>query len=149
MPINSVAPFKVDPGLGGKENSLKNGLTNLDGGKSFKDTLGELANSQLLNGKEVNGKEALKTVASENNLVFSNHAIDRMRQRGISFSPDMMTKIDSAVSAAKLKGAKETLIITDESALIVSAKNNKVVTVMDKANLKENVFTNIDSTVLI
>jgi flagellar operon protein len=36
-----------------------------------------------------------------------------------------------------------------DSALIVSVKNKTVVTVMDKTALKENVFTNIDSTIVM
>lgn len=82
-------------------------------------------------------------------LKFSNHAIDRMQSRGIRFSPDEMSKIESAVNKAKAKGAKNTLLLTDTSALIVSVKDKAVVTVMDKTQLKDNVFTNIDSTVMI
>ncbi len=144
MPINSMSPIKINPGLGGNESSKPNGLGSLGGGKSFKDTLGELSNSALGNNKDV-----LSGVKSTHNLMFSNHAVDRMRQRGITYGPEMMNKLGDAVESAKSKGAKETLVITDDSALIVSVKNNKVVTVMDKANLRENVFTNIDSTVII
>lgn len=82
-------------------------------------------------------------------LKFSNHAIDRMQARGIRFTPEQMQKIESAVSKAAGKGAKDTLLLTDNSALIVSVKDNTVVTVMDKAALKENVFTKIDSAVMI
>lgn len=82
-------------------------------------------------------------------LKFSNHAVDRMQARGIRFSPEEMGKIESAVSKAASKGSKETLLLTDAAALIVSVKDKTVVTVMDKASLKENVFTNIDSTVVI
>jgi flagellar operon protein len=80
---------------------------------------------------------------------FSNHAIERMQSRGIVFSPECLGKIESAVERAAGKGAKETLILTDDSAMIVSVKNNTVVTVMDRNSLKDNVFTNIDSTVVI
>lgn len=82
-------------------------------------------------------------------LKFSNHAVDRMTSRGISFSPEEMDKIQSAVTKAAGKGSKESLLITDKAALIVSVKDNTVVTVMDKNSLKENVFTNIDSAVMI
>lgn len=82
-------------------------------------------------------------------LKFSNHAVDRMQMRGLSFSPEQMAKIESAVGKAEAKGAKNTLLLTDAAAMIVSIKDKTVVTVMDKANLKENVFTNIDSTVMI
>jgi flagellar operon protein len=80
-------------------------------------------------------------------LKFSNHAIERMNSRGIYFSPEQITKIEQAAAKANQKGGKEALIISDNNALIVSLKNNTIVTVMDKEGLKDNVFTNIDSTV--
>jgi len=82
-------------------------------------------------------------------LKFSNHAVDRMRARGIKFSPEEMSRIENAAAKAKAKGAKECLLISDQAAMIVSLKDKTVVTVMDKNNLKENVFTNIDATVMI
>jgi flagellar operon protein len=82
-------------------------------------------------------------------LKFSNHAVDRMQSRGIRFSPEDMGKIQNAVSKAASKGSKNALLITDNAALIVSVKDKAVVTVMDKASLKDNVFTNIDSTVMV
>lgn len=82
-------------------------------------------------------------------LKFSNHAIERMQTRGISYTPERLQKLDEAVKKAAAKGSKDTLVLMDDSALIVSVKNNTVVTVMDKNNMRENVFTNIDSTVMI
>lgn len=82
-------------------------------------------------------------------LKFSNHAIDRMQARGIHFSSEELGKIENAVAKAQAKGAKNSLFLTDNSALIVSVKDKTVVTVMDKTALKDNVFTNIDSTVMI
>lgn len=87
--------------------------------------------------------------AAKTELMFSNHAVERMMSRGIQFGPEKMAKITEAVGKARAKGAKETLVLTDQAALIVSVKNNKVVTVMDQQSLKENVFTNIDSTVML
>ena len=106
----------------------------------FRDQLAALKNAAT-------SAQLEKTVGSR--LKFSNHAVDRMQARGISFSPEQMAKIESAVSKAAGKGAKDTLLLTDTSALIVSVKDNTVVTVMDKGALKENVFTNIDSAVMI
>lgn len=82
-------------------------------------------------------------------LKFSNHAIERMQSRGIRFSAEQMSRIESAVQKAAAKGSKDTLLLTEQSALIVSVKDKTVVTVMDKASMKDNVFTNIDSTVMI
>jgi len=80
---------------------------------------------------------------------FSNHAAERMIHRGIKFAPEDLEKLNQAVAKAESKGAKDTLVLMNDSALIVSVKNKTVVTVMDKASLKENVFTNIDSTVVV
>ncbi len=91
----------------------------------------------------------LKGAELSSSLKFSSHAVERMRSRGISFSPEAMKNIEGAIAKAAQKGSKDTLVITDNSALIVSVKNNTVVTVMDKNAMKENVFTNIDSTVMV
>jgi flagellar operon protein len=72
-----------------------------------------------------------------------------MHSRGISYSPDDLNRLGEAIQKAAAKGSKDTLVLMDSSALIVSVKNNTVVTVMDKNALKENVFTNIDSTIVM
>ncbi len=90
----------------------------------------------------------LNSAASASSLKFSNHSIERMHSRGITYSPEQMKSIENAVAKAAAKGSKDTLVLTDNSALIVSVKNGTVVTVMDRQTMKENVFTNIDSTVM-
>lgn len=114
-------------------------------GPSFKETLKDVGGlPQNIN--QVNPTGLAK--ASEG-VKFSNHAIERMRTRGISYSPEDISKLSDAVARAAAKGSKDSLVLMNDSALIVSVKNNTVVTVMDKNALKENVFTNIDSTVVI
>ncbi len=85
--------------------------------------------------------------AAVSSLKFSSHAVERMRLRGLSFDQQALAKIQGAVDRAAAKGAQNALVLSDAAALIVSVKNNVVVTVMDKSQLKENVFTNIDSAV--
>ncbi len=114
-------------------------------GVSFKETLGEALKTH--NGADVKNITAKKVEVSS--LKFSNHAIERMQSRGISYSPQDITRLGEAVQKAAAKGSKDTLVLMDQSALIVSVKNNTVVTVMDKNALKENVFTNIDSTIVM
>lgn len=111
-------------------------------GPSFQDTLAGLDKSSDLNKAAANN-------SSVSGLKFSNHAIERMRSRGVSFSPEQMDKLEMAVSKAADKGARDSLILMNDKAVIVSVKNNTVVTVVDKASLKENVFTNIDSTIVV
>ena len=110
-------------------------------GPSFEQALQEISKATKSN--------LAPETAVPKNLKFSNHAVERMSQRGITFTPEQMTKIEEAAEKASAKGAKETLIFTDDHALIVSAKNKTIVTVMDKASMKENVFTKIDATVVL
>lgn len=79
---------------------------------------------------------------------FSKHAAGRMESRGIRFNAEEITRLQSAVDQAHAKGARDSLVLLGETALVVSVQNNTVVTVMDKEGLRGNVFTNIDSAVI-
>jgi flagellar operon protein len=52
------------------------------------------------------------------------------------------------VGQAEAKGSKDSLILLDDLALVVSVQNRLVVTAMDEQSSKEHVFTNIDSVVI-
>lgn len=119
-----------------------------EGQASFKEALGEALKADQAKAPVLQPTLA-KTKLEAPQLKFSNHAIERMNSRGISYSPEDLTRLGEAVQKAAAKGSKDTLVLMDSSALIVSVKNNTVVTVMDKNALKENVFTNIDSTIVM
>jgi len=82
-------------------------------------------------------------------LKFSAHAKSRLTSRGIELSSDEILRMQDAIQRAGAKGSKESLILTDKAAFIVSVKNNTVITAVDRDSLKENLFTNIDSTIMI
>ncbi len=82
-------------------------------------------------------------------LKFSAHALKRLESRQIVFDSQDMVKLNDAVNRAEAKGAKESLILTDRAALVVSIKNRTVITAVDEGSLRENVFTNIDSAVIV
>jgi flagellar operon protein len=88
-------------------------------------------------------------IKNENDLKFSAHAQKRLHSRSIDLSPEDFLKVQEAVQRARDKGSKESLILTDKAAFVVSVKNNTVITAVDRESLKENVFTNIDSTIMI
>jgi flagellar operon protein len=113
---------------------------------AFRERLGALTKELPAQPAAIGGRPAAQGPGP---LKFSNHAVERMQTRGIRFSPEELGRIQTAVGKAAGKGSRESLLITDNAALIVSVKDNTVVTVMDKASLKQNVFTNIDSTVMI
>ena len=72
-----------------------------------------------------------------------------MAERGITLSPQDMAGIREAVQKAQAKGCKESLVVLDRVALVVSVENRTVITAVDARSLKENVFTNIDSAVFV
>lgn len=81
---------------------------------------------------------------------FSKHAIERMEDRNIDLSEnDMLERLNKAVGVAQEKGAKDTLVLVDTTAFVVSVKNNKVITTMSEEDMQGNIFTNIDSTVIM
>ena len=81
-------------------------------------------------------------------LQFSKHALKRIEQRGLQLDPDQLRRLNDAVDRAEQKGSKDSLILLDELALVVSVQNHTVVTAVDEGSQKEHVFTNIDSVVI-
>jgi len=71
-----------------------------------------------------------------------------MASRGIAMSPEQLTRLNQAVSSVEAKGSRDSLVLLDDNALVVSVKNQTVVTVVDREALKGNVFTNIDSAII-
>lgn len=81
---------------------------------------------------------------------FSRHAIQRLEQRSIDLvSGDTLERLNKGVEIAADKGSNETLVLVDSTAFVVSVKNNKVITTLSNEDLRGNIFTNIDSTVII
>lgn len=82
---------------------------------------------------------------------FSQHALQRLETRSIQLGQADLVKLNDAVNKAEQKGAKESLVLMNQNelALVVSVKNKTVITAMDGKNLKDNVFTNIDSAVIL
>ncbi len=79
---------------------------------------------------------------------FSTHAQQRLQQRDITLGAEDVAKINDAVDRAQQKGAKESLILLDDMAFVVSVNNRVVITAVDQPSMKQNVFTNIDSVVI-
>ena len=86
--------------------------------------------------------------SSDFGLQFSKHASRRMEQRGLNLDEARMERLGRAVDQAEAKGSKDSLILLDELALVVSVQNRTVVTAVHEASRKEHVFTNIDSVVI-
>ncbi len=79
---------------------------------------------------------------------FSGHALDRVQRRGIDTSPQTLERLDGAVQRAAAKGARESVVLLDGTAFVVSVRNKTVITAVDAQSMREHVFTNIDSAVI-
>jgi flagellar operon protein len=79
---------------------------------------------------------------------FSAHAQTRLQSRRIALGPGELNRIEGAVDRAASKGVRESLVLLDQTAFVVSVSNRTVITVVDRENLKHNVFTNIDGAVI-
>ena len=94
-------------------------------------------------------QDQLSAQAAQAGVKFSGHAQTRLASRNISFSGEDIAKLGSAITRAASKGARESLMLMDQAALVVSVPNRTVITAVDKSSLKENIFTNIDSAMIL
>lgn len=81
-------------------------------------------------------------------LNFSRHARQRLDQRQLKFSDKELERLEMAVQNLHNKGAKQSLVLLEKLALLVSVTNHRVITVVGREQLQQNVFTNIDSAVI-
>lgn len=93
--------------------------------------------------------KVLEQAQNKADLKISAHALDRLRERNISLTDKDISTLKTAVENLRLKGGREALILYKNVAYITSVKNNTIITAVDSENLKENVFTNIDSAVIV
>ena len=82
-------------------------------------------------------------------LRFSVHAQKRISSRNIEIDPQELRRVEVGIEKLKQKGARESVVLVNEKAYLVSVNKNTVVTVIDDKSLNENVFTNIDSMIVL
>lgn len=99
-------------------------------------------------------KDASKTSFSEilnkklnKDINISKHANVRLTERNIVLSDEDMGKLSDAFDKAENKGAKDSVILYKDLAFVASIKNRTIITAMP--NGEENIFTNIDSVILL
>jgi flagellar operon protein len=87
--------------------------------------------------------------APSGQLRFSAHAAQRLQSRNITLTSEDVARMNAMADKAAAKGAKQSLFILRDTAMVVSIKNRTVITAVDQDSMKENVFTNIDSAAII
>jgi len=80
---------------------------------------------------------------------FSAHAKERLRTRNINFSEDDINRLETGIRQLVQKGSRESLVLIDQAAFVVNVHSRTVITAIGRESLRNNVFTNIDSTVIV
>jgi flagellar operon protein len=78
----------------------------------------------------------------------SGHAKARIERRGIQLDPATLNRLQNGVDRAAAKGSRESVVLVDDVAFVVSVKSRTVITAVDRDSMRDHVFTNIDSAVL-
>ena len=81
-------------------------------------------------------------------LQFSRHALARVQRRGIDLDAQTLGRLSAGVARAASKGSRDSLVLVDSTAFVVSVSNRTVITAVGSEHMKDNVFTNIDSAVI-
>ena len=137
--IQNPAAIPIDPRIGRPEQVRKHS------GSTAATPSQESSFREILKGELRQGQD----------IRFSAHAQARLSERGISISQDTVNKLTDAVDRAAAKGARDALIWmpgasrTDDLALVVSITNRTVVTAMDGERVRDSIFTNIDSALVV
>ncbi len=95
-------------------------------------------------------KKQLEELNRNSGVQFSKHAMERLNERQIDLSEDgRLDRLNRAVELAGEKGSDDALVMIDSTAFLVSVRNNKVITTLTADDIRGNVFTGIDSTVIM
>jgi flagellar operon protein len=81
-------------------------------------------------------------------LRFSKHAIERAQRRGIPLDATTLGRLQEGVGRIAGKGSRDSLVLVDGNAFVVSVPNRTVITAVGSEHMREHVFTNIDSAVI-
>jgi len=93
-------------------------------------------------------KAILDNVKSKDEgFTVSNHAAIRLNE--INFTEEDMKQIEKGFKIAKDKNSKNTVMLYKNVALVASVENKTLITAVDKERAKDNIFTNVDSVVIL
>ena len=105
--------------------------------------------SENSNNKKINFNDILydEIKKGHNQYTLSKHAADRIRR--LNFTEKDMKVIEKGFKIAEEKGSKNTVMIYKDVALIASVENKTIITAVEKERSRDNIYTNIDSVVIL
>jgi flagellar operon protein len=92
--------------------------------------------------------DVLRDTAGTKPVTFSKHAVQRLERRNLPVDQTVMQRLQDGVDRAAGKGARDAVVLVDDTAFVVSVSNRTVVTAVGRDQMKDHVFTNIDSAVI-
>ncbi|MBK7090850.1 MAG: flagellar biosynthesis protein [bacterium] len=98
--------------------------------------------------KSVGTSRRTQEGVSGEGLTFSKHLNDRISRRHLDMGPERLARLTDAVDRASDKGARDSVVLLDNLALLVNVPSRTVVTAMETEKMKHGVFTNIDAVVV-
>ncbi len=93
--------------------------------------------------------QVLDQVQEKQEVVFSAHARERIENRKIELGAEDLHKIEQAMDKVKAKGARSSLLMFGDVALLASVTNRTIITAVDGKEEQEQIFTGIDSAVIL
>lgn len=79
----------------------------------------------------------------------SSHAWQRIEQRGISMTEADQYRLGEAMKTLAAKGAHDALLMRADAAFVVNVPSRTVITAIDRDEMQQRVFTQIDSAMLL
>ena len=132
-PGGLTAPSAPAGGVGRGDRAARQQPPNAAPGKSFAEELSRADD---------------RSQVAQQPLQFSRHALARVQRRGIELDSSTLGRLSQGVRRAASKGSRDSLVLVDGTAFVVSVSNRTVITAVGSEHMKDNVFTNIDSAVI-
>lgn len=104
-------------------------------------------NNQSATQSNSNFADVLNSELSNVNL--SNHASKRLESRGINLNSQDISRMSDAMDKLSKKGSKESLVLMDNRAFVVNPSSKTIITAVSQDSLKDSIFTNIDSAIIL
>lgn len=79
----------------------------------------------------------------------SKHAKQRMVERNISLDDSVLDKLTNKMNEAKQKGVTDAVVVMDDISFVVSTKNNTIITALNQEEASNQIFTNINGTIIL
>lgn len=133
----------MDPRLMiGSRSSLLRGLSGTSG-------FGSNAPSRATNNQGLSFEQILNGVIEDSSkkeeFHISSHAQKRLVERNITMDSNLKNSLSEAFYELEAKGAKDSLVLTNEGAFVVNVPSRTLVTAMGINEMRSGIVTNIDS----